>query len=202
MKTKHLFIIFFYAGILLSLNSNAQNSPETDKFDNLSPTGLTSTWANRTIVEVVFDKESIVTSNTLDSLEQQNLMNSIFPEQQYQRGKKFVDILINGVMQGKFKTYNYLTGNALTIEEAKHICSHIDSIRIPIPDPPYEKDTIELIEVPRDHIIKYRIMMDWYYDATKYSFKTKVIAIAPVLRLYDYGGAFKGNSPLFWVYLQ
>jgi len=160
MKTNSKLILFLIIGILSSIHSKAQNSQDKDKFDNLSPLGLSSAWANRTIIEVVFDKESIITSGILDSMEQATLMNTPFPEQQYQRGKKFIDVLLNGVMQGKFKTYDYLTGDPLSPEQAKHICSHTDSVRIPIPDPPYEKDTTELIEVPREHIIKYRVMMD------------------------------------------
>jgi hypothetical protein len=202
METKQFFIMFLIAGILLSFDSHGQKSQENDRFDKLSPAGLGSDWANRTIIDVVFDKETIVTNGSLDSMDKINMLNTIFPDQQYQRGKRFVDILLNGVMEGKFKTCDYLSGNPLTTEQASHICSHTDSVRVPIPDPPYEKDTIEKTEVNRDLIIKYRVMMDWYFDASKFSFKTKIIAIAPVLKLYDYSGNFRGNSPLFWVLYQ
>lgn len=199
MKTKLLLIIFLITGMLFPILSNGQNTSEKEKFDNLSSIGLNSAWANRTIVEVVFDKETIIASGILDSMELLNMVNTGMPEQQYQRGKKFIDILLDGVIQGKFKTCDYLTGSPMTTAQAKGICSHIDSVRIPIPNPPYEKDTVELIEINREQVVKYRVMIDWFYDASKFSIKTKIIAIAPLRKYYNYSGVFVGYSPLFWI---
>src|ERR1700722_4474591 len=202
MNRKTLIVAILFSLILVTKISFAQTNSTIDNMEKLSKEGLSAAWATRMIVDIYFDKESLITNGSLDTNDRNFLLNSLFPQQQYKRSKRFVDIILDGALEGKFKTFDYVTEQPLTIEQIKKIYSHTDSTIIAIPDPPYERDTVIKHVLDRDRIIKYHVMIDWIFDSSKNKLTSKIIAIAPCVSKYDYDwdGSFKGYYPLFWIY--
>ncbi len=199
MKSRILFIAIIFTGVCFINQLEAQTSYAKENLETLSKDGLSAAWANRTIIDIYFDKENLVTNGLLDTSDRNYLLNSIFPAQQYQRSKRFVDIILDGALDGTFKVFDYTTEMPMPHAELLQTYSHTDSVRIPIPSPPYERDTVEKYVLNRDHILKYHVMIDWIFDAKKGTLKSKVLGIAPCLSKYNWDGTLRGYYPLFWI---
>jgi|ERR1017187_10012487 gliding motility associated protien GldN len=120
--------------------------------------------------------------------------------------KSLIDILLDGVLEGTLTAYDPLDDEftkQLTKQEIeKKIGGHLDSTKIAIPDPPYEKDTVELKgKLKKDDIVNYRIKEDWFFDKQRSVMDVRIIGICPVQLSRDEQGNLKeGFSPLFWIY--
>ncbi len=121
--------------------------------------------------------------------------------------KSLIDILLDGVLEGTLTAYDASVDDEftkqLTLQEIqKSIAGHLDSAKIAIPDPPYEKDTVELKgKLKKDDIVNYRIKEDWFFDKQRSVMDVRIIGICPVRLSRDESGNLKeGFSPLFWIY--
>lgn len=50
-----------------------------------------------------------------------------------------------------------------------------------------------------EHITSFRIKQDFYFDTQTNTFKTRILAVAPLRKVYDEEGNFKYQYPIFWV---
>lgn len=50
-----------------------------------------------------------------------------------------------------------------------------------------------------EHITSFRIIQDFYFDTETNSFKTRILAVAPLRKIYDEEGNLKYQYPLFWI---
>ena len=49
------------------------------------------------------------------------------------------------------------------------------------------------------HITSFRIIQDFYFDTKTNTFKTRILAVAPIRKRFDDQGNFKFQYPLFWI---
>jgi gliding motility associated protien GldN len=121
--------------------------------------------------------------------------------------KSLIDILLDGVLEGTLTAYDASVDDEFTKQMTKQeieksIAGHLDSAKIVIPDPPYEKDTVELKgKLKKDDIVNYRIKEDWFFDKQRSVMDVRIIGICPVRLARDESGNLKeGFAPLFWIY--
>ena len=121
--------------------------------------------------------------------------------------KSLIDMLLDGVKEGSLTAYDASVDDEFTKQMTKQeieksIAGHLDSTKIAIPDPPYEKDTVELKgKLKKDDIVNYRIKEDWFFDKQRSVMDVRIIGICPVRLSRDESGNLKeGFSPLFWIY--
>ncbi len=118
-----------------------------------------------------------------------------------------INILLDAVKEGSLSAYDASVDDEFTKkmtreEIMKSISGHPDSVKIAIPDPPYEKDTIEIKgKLKMDDIVNYRIKEDWFFDKQRSVMDVRIIGICPVSLSRDESGNLKeGFAPLFWIY--
>lgn len=119
----------------------------------------------------------------------------------------FIQLLINGIKEGTLTAYDAAIDDEFTkrltkAEFERKISGHLDSVKVPIPDPPYEKDTMELKgRLILDDIIRYRIKEDWFFDKQRSVMDVRIIGICPIsLSRDEQGNLLPEPSPLFWIY--
>ncbi len=83
----------------------------------------------------------------------------------------------------------------------------VDSLLNPLIEITYEsletgEDSSEFIRVPitSDKITQYQIKEDWIFDKQQAKMFVRIIAIMPMMEVYDDEGSMLGYKPLFWLY--
>jgi hypothetical protein len=115
----------------------------------------------------------------------------------------FAQLLMDWAYSGKVAAYDFVTNQALTVEQVKLIGNETDTILVTEKFPPYdEKDTVIQQKLDIRLIHKVKFLEEWSYNLDDHSISKKVIGIAPTLTIYDDSVDIKGYRPLFWLYFD
>lgn len=55
------------------------------------------------------------------------------------------------------------------------------------------------IHFDAEHIKEFRVIQSFYFDAQTNSFQTRILAVAPLRKVFDEQGNFKYQFPIFWI---
>ena len=116
------------------------------------------------------------------------------------------EVIKRSVMEGKIIAYgkpafddefNY----PLTISEAKSIIYLFDTIQTTDPNTNITEDTVIKSELKPEHIKRYWVKEDWFFDKERSVMEVRIVGICPLMEKVDKStGDFRGYSPLFWLY--
>jgi hypothetical protein len=92
----------------------------------------------------------------------------------------------------------------LSANELKQLCqtnTGTDTIITFNPETFEEKMTIVNTQqyFDAEHITTFRIVQDFYFDTETNTFKTRILAIAPLMKIFNDNGDFVYQYPLFWI---
>ena len=116
----------------------------------------------------------------------------------------FYLLVWNAAMNGEVTAYaNDSLTSIKTPEDITKEISLETSVQIPNPDnpdDPYDLITTTVTEtLDPSKIQKYRIMEDWIFDYNYSDFKSRIIAIAPLIKPLTESGIELGEVPLYWL---
>lgn len=115
--------------------------------------------------------------------------------------ERFVDMIIDGALSGKYQAYDYFY-SPITKGEVASILSDTSYYTVFDEEPPYaERDTTEVYNILREDIQRIRFLEEWNIDPEDLSTEKKVLGIAPVARRIDVTGTERWQ-PLFWVFVD
>lgn len=112
-------------------------------------------------------------------------------------------VIKDGICSGELTAYQPLSDEFLYHYESSEACSlgtSVDTIF-------QENDAGELItvpiynELPIENIRRFRIKEDWYFDSKRGVMETRIIGIVPVEEVFDDLGEYKGERPMYWIYM-
>ncbi|MBU2555578.1 MAG: hypothetical protein KKF98_14070 [Bacteroidetes bacterium] len=122
------------------------------------------------------------------------IQNLVGPERE-----KLTNLLIDGVLDGKFQAYDYFN-NPLTPEEVRQLFADTLLVTFKEVDPPYELfDSLIIRTIERSDIKRIRFLESWALDPETLEFEKTIYGIAPIARRDDYGDKVMWQ-PLFWIY--
>jgi len=116
----------------------------------------------------------------------------------------FYLLVWNAAMNGEVTAYaNDSLTSIKTPEDITKEISLETSVQVPNPDnpdDPYDLITTTVTEtLDPSKIQKYRIMEDWIFDYNYSDFKSRIIAIAPLIKPLTESGIELGEVPLYWL---
>lgn len=113
--------------------------------------------------------------------------------------EKFVDMIINGALSGKYQTYDYYNQPIPPID-VKKIMSDTTYYDIVDEEPPYEtRDTMVISNIMREDVLRIRFLEEWRINPDNLKIEKKILGIAPIARRPDLMGIERWQ-PLFWIY--
>lgn len=113
---------------------------------------------------------------------------------------KILNTLINAVLNGKATAYHPIFDTVvLPPAEINKILSARDTFVVT--DPSTGKSEMKALST-RSVIDNIQTREQWVFDEQKFSMQKKVLAIAPVRKVYGPDGDFRGSQILFWVKLN
>jgi len=112
--------------------------------------------------------------------------------------EKLVKNILQGVVSGKFKVYDYFF-QPLSKQEVADVLTDTIAMRIKNTSPPYtSKDTLIVEHIDIKDIQRLRFLEEWSIRPKTMQFSKTVIGIAPVARRIDAEGKIQWQ-PLFWI---
>ncbi|MFC2110936.1 hypothetical protein ACFLQ5_00635 [Bacteroidota bacterium] len=115
----------------------------------------------------------------------------------------FVKKIMEAAYKGKVQAYTYWDNEAISGEKLQELINPKDTIELISSENPYEMiDTIVDNKLDFNQITKIRFLEEWYINEKTMEITKKVVGICPVVPNYDTEGEFRGNKPLFWLYLD
>ena len=113
--------------------------------------------------------------------------------------ENLVDMILDGALSGKFKSYDYFN-NPISAFEVSKILSDTSVLTLMAKEPPYEYyDTTIVYTIQREDILKIRFLEEWSADPEQLLFDKKVLGVAPIAKRIDPMGIERWQ-PLFWIY--
>ncbi|MFY9309276.1 MAG: hypothetical protein WAQ28_09550 [Bacteroidia bacterium] len=109
-------------------------------------------------------------------------------------GPLIFNTIVDAVLAGKKKAYDLLTDSVLTVEEVKSIIAAGGNAN---PEEPGVEQKIK-----PDDLSMIRMREKWHFDKEKFRLEKKVIRIDLTYKKLDETGAYIGDKPLFYVYLD
>ena len=110
--------------------------------------------------------------------------------------EKIVNVLLDAVLQGKVKAYNYMDMKELSLDEAKKAMN--TEIRLETGD----VDTTVMQPVERKMIYRLTFLETWSFNDKTFALSKIVVAVAPSETSRDETGEIRGYRPLFWIFLN
>jgi gliding motility associated protien GldN len=137
-------------------------------------------------------------------LEQDNNAALYYPVQPIGERMNLFTTIFKLLADGKITAYNYLLNRqeVFTDAEIHNFEETLKSHGIPfqkqgsVDNPRY---IVEDFYIPSDEVLEYQIKEGWYFDAATGSYKSRVIAICPVLVQTDYNVGGVEKTALFWI---
>lgn len=126
-----------------------------------------------------------------------------YPIEPYNGMKNLVTVVRDGVCSGELTAYDPISDEFLYTYRNDEACSIGESIdTLFIPD---EFDNIVPQVVKYDfqteNVLRIRIKEDWYFNNRRSVMEARIIGFCPVEEMKDENGEYKGERPLYWVYL-
>ncbi len=117
--------------------------------------------------------------------------------------EKFARMIIDKISSSKIKLYDFPFNTLLKDEDRKNILHPLKTVTLKRNKPPYDSyDTTIIQPLTPDKIIKIRFLEEWTLDPDAFELNKNVLGIAPITETYGPDGAFRGYTPLFWIYFD
>jgi hypothetical protein len=117
--------------------------------------------------------------------------------------EKLLKTIMQSVLDGKVKAYDFFTNDLLTPEQLNRIMKRADTITLERPDPPHSLyDTVLVHELNIRDITRLRFLEEWKMDEKSLHFTKEVAGICPLIARYGDEGELRGYMPLFWVFFD
>ena len=114
-----------------------------------------------------------------------------------------ITVLRNGICSDELTAFDPISDEFLYTfrgDEACGIGEVIDTAYVP-----NEDDEMEAVVInepfPTHNVLRYRIKEDWYFDNKRSVMEARIIGICPIEEVHDENGEYKGDKPLYWVYM-
>lgn len=113
--------------------------------------------------------------------------------------RNLVTVIRDGICAGELTAYEGMSDEfdyAMNSIEACKLGETLDTLfddegkPIPISEP-----------FPTYNIRRYRIKEDWFFNSKRSAMEARIIGICPVEEVFDAMGEYKGDRPLFWIYM-
>jgi len=119
----------------------------------------------------------------------------------------FYLIIWNAAMNGEVAAYaNDSLTSIKTPEDIQKEISIESTVMVTNPENPNDPyDLIPLVVIETyepKKIVKYRIMEDWIFDYNYSDFRSRIIAIAPLIKPLSESGVELGEVPLYWLKME
>jgi len=116
--------------------------------------------------------------------------------------RNLMTVLLDGLRENQIKAYDSdQLSVQKTYEELMASLQSTDSVSMWRDYPPYEQyDTVITKDFKPEDVMMFRLREFWVFDKQRSVMECRIMAICPVIILYDDDGEFKGTKPLFWVY--
>lgn len=117
--------------------------------------------------------------------------------------RNLITVMRDGICSGSLTAYEPLSDEFLTAYRPVEACSvgeNTDTLFLPdkdgspIPTPIFDP-------FPTHNVMRLRIKEDWYFNNKRSTMQARIIGICPVEQVYDEYGEYKGERPLYWVYM-
>ena len=182
---KTALVLLLFATISISFYSckNEESKSETDKNKNL----ITERIQYDVFIKSPYENDVEWWKENIDGAKRES----------------FIKKIMASAFDGKVQAYTYNENEPVSGEELEKLLNPTDTIQIISPLPPYDiYDTIVQEKLNFNNITKIRFMEEWYMNEKTLEITKKVVGICPVIPSYDIEGEFRGNKPLFWIYLD
>jgi len=113
--------------------------------------------------------------------------------------RNLITVIRDGICAGELTAYDPISDEfdyTLNLIEACQIGESLDTIfdgdgvPIPIKEP-----------FPTHNIRRFRLKEDWFFDSKRSVMDVRIIGICPVEEVFDDMGEYKGEKPLYWMYI-
>ena len=137
-------------------------------------------------------------------LEQDNNAALYYPVQPMGDRMNLFTTIFKLLADRKITAYNYLLNRqeVFTDAEKHNFEETLKSLGIPFQKQGTADNPRYLVEdfyIPSDEVLQYQIKEGWYFDAATGSYKSRVIAICPLLVQTDYNVGGIEKTALFWI---
>ncbi|MDL2323174.1 gliding motility protein GldN [Bacteroidales bacterium OttesenSCG-928-A17] len=117
--------------------------------------------------------------------------------------KNLFTLLFQLVLDGKVNAYNYMDEKEV-FDESQKINLEELLVKHDIPfttegSGNNQRFTVNEIDIPSSEVLIYMIKEAWYFDQATGSFRSRVIALSPLLVRMDYSTGIPNTEALFWV---
>ncbi len=116
--------------------------------------------------------------------------------------KNLITIILEGLKENMIKAYE--TDQLEVVKSYEDLMTSLqstDSITMWRDYPPYEAyDTVIPKEFKPEDVLMLRLREYWVFDKQRSVLECRIMAMCPVIILYDDQGEYKGTKPLFWIY--
>jgi gliding motility associated protien GldN len=114
-----------------------------------------------------------------------------------------ITVIRNGICSDELTAFDPISDEFLYPFRGKEACEIGESIdTMYVPD---EYGEIEAVAVPEEfktaNILRFRIKEDWFFDNKRSVMEARIIGICPIEEVQDENGEYKGEKPLYWVYM-
>jgi gliding motility associated protien GldN len=114
-----------------------------------------------------------------------------------------ITVLRSGICSNELTAFDPISDEFLYVfrgEEACKLGELTDTMYVP-----NEDGEIEAIEVNEpfktENVLRYRIKEDWFFDSKRSVMEARIIGICPIEEVHDENGEYKGDRPLYWLYM-
>lgn len=126
-----------------------------------------------------------------------------YPVEPYNGMRNLITVVRDGVCSGELTAYDPMSDEFIYTyrnEEACAIGEGVDTLFIPD-----EFDNIipQIVkyDFQTENVLRFRIKEDWYFNRHRSVMEARIIGFCPVEEVKDENGEYKGERPLYWVYL-
>lgn len=117
--------------------------------------------------------------------------------------RNLITVIRDGICNGELTAYEALSDEFLTAYRSVEACSlgeQVDTLFLPDEDGSLEPTPI-FNPFPSHNVMRIRIKEDWYFNNKRSTMQARIIGICPVEQVFDEHGEYKGERPLYWIYM-
>lgn len=126
-----------------------------------------------------------------------------YPIEPYNGMRNLITVVRDGICSGELTAYDPMSDEFIYTyrnDEACGIGEGVDTLFIPNEDGDVTPTEVKY-EFQTENVFRFRIKEDWYFNRHRSVMEARIIGFCPVEEMKDENGEYKGERPLYWVYL-